>query len=205
MHGSMRLIVVCLLLSRSGGGAQCVPPQPTRTRSALPEEQIDGCQEITLKDESRSPNHRGRLPGLAHSGKTDGDRRGPGLCPQPHPQRVRRVHELGRDQLGNPARRVLKHLQRPAALLCGPRRAQELQLLYLMGAYDGSNGKYTTPFSGKLLVDAFKKAGKKLDMGKCCLHFKELDDLELTSVAKVIAMSTPKEYLAYYKRVKGLA
>ena len=77
--------------------------------------------------------------------------------------------------------------------------------LYLMGAYDGSNGKYTTPFSGKLLVDAFKKAGRKLDMGKCCLHFKELDDLELTSVAKVIAMSTPKEYLAYYKRVKGLA
>jgi hypothetical protein len=32
-----------------------------------------------------------------------------------------------------------------------------------------------------------------------------LDDLELTSVATVIAVSTPKEYLAYYKRVKGLA
>ena len=77
--------------------------------------------------------------------------------------------------------------------------------LYLMGAYDSSNGEYTTPFAKKLLVDAFKKAGKRLDMGKCCLHFKELDDLELTSVAKVIAMSTPKEYIAYYKRVKGLA
>jgi hypothetical protein len=77
--------------------------------------------------------------------------------------------------------------------------------LYLMGAYDSSNGEYTTPFSGKLLADAFKKAGKRLDMGKCCLHFKELDDLELTSVAKVIAMSTPDEYIAYYKRVKGLA
>ena len=76
--------------------------------------------------------------------------------------------------------------------------------LYLMGVY-GSDGKYTTPFAQKLLVDAFKKAGKRLDMGKCCLHFKTLDDLELTSVAKVIAMSTPKEYLAYYKRVKGLA
>jgi hypothetical protein len=76
--------------------------------------------------------------------------------------------------------------------------------LYLMGAYDGSNGKYTTPFSQKLLVDAFKKAGKRLDMGKCCLHFKSLDDLELTSVAKVIAMSTPTQYLAYYKRVKGI-
>src|SRR3954470_16847400 len=77
--------------------------------------------------------------------------------------------------------------------------------LYLMGAYQSSDGKYTTPFSQKLLVDAFKKAGKRLDMGKCCLHFKALDDLELASVAKVIAMSTPKEYLAYYKRVKGLA
>jgi hypothetical protein len=68
--------------------------------------------------------------------------------------------------------------------------------LYLMGAYESTSGNYTSPFSQKLLVDAFKKAGKRLDMGKCCLHFKELDDL---------AMSTPKEYLAYYKRVKGLA
>ena len=76
--------------------------------------------------------------------------------------------------------------------------------LYLMGAYDSSNGKYTSPFSKRLLVDAFKKAGKRLDMGKCCLRFKRLEDLELTAVAKVIAMSTPNEYIAYYKRVKGL-
>src|SRR6478736_6818874 len=52
--------------------------------------------------------------------------------------------------------------------------------LYLMGVYDSSSGDYTSPFSQKLLVDAFKKAGKRLDMGKCCLHFKALDDLELT-------------------------
>ena len=42
-------------------------------------------------------------------------------------------------------------------------------------------------------------------MGKCCLHFKQLDDLELTSVAKVIRMSTPMEYSRMYRRVKGLA
>ena len=77
--------------------------------------------------------------------------------------------------------------------------------LYLMGAYDSSSGEYTTPFAQKLLVDGFKKAGKRLDMGKCCLHFRTLEDLALASVAKVIAMSTPKQYLAYYKRVKGLA
>ena len=77
--------------------------------------------------------------------------------------------------------------------------------LYLMGTFDSATGRYTSPFSEKLLVDAFRKAGKRLDMGKCCLHFKTLDDLELTSVAQVIAMSTPTEYLAYYKRMKGLA
>ena len=76
--------------------------------------------------------------------------------------------------------------------------------LYLMGTFDSSTGKYTSPFSEKLLVDAFRKAGKRLDMGKCCLHFNALDDLELTSVAQVIAMSTPNEYLAYYRRMKGL-
>ncbi len=68
---------------------------------------------------------------------------------------------------------------------------------YLMGAYDGSNG-------ADLLAEAFQKAGKRLDMGKCCLRFKTLDDLELTSVAKVIGMSTPKEFIAYYQRTKGL-
>lgn len=77
--------------------------------------------------------------------------------------------------------------------------------LYLMGAYSSSTGEYTSPFPEKLLVDAFRKAGKRLDMGKCCLRFKALDDLELNSVGKVIAMSTPEEYIAYYKRAKGLA
>jgi hypothetical protein len=42
-------------------------------------------------------------------------------------------------------------------------------------------------------------------MGKCCLHPKELDDLELTSVAAVIAMSTPKVSIACSKRLRGLA
>src|SRR5262249_29394498 len=45
--------------------------------------------------------------------------------------------------------------------------------LYLMGVYDSSNGEYTTPFSQQQLADAFKKAGKRLDMGNCCLHFKK--------------------------------
>jgi len=77
--------------------------------------------------------------------------------------------------------------------------------LYLMGAYESTSGEYSSPFSREMLADAFRKAGKRLDMGQCCMRFRRLDDLELTSVARMIAMSTPTEYLAFYKRLKGLA
>ena len=50
------------------------------------------------------------------------------------------------------------------------------------------------------LKKEFKKAGKRFDMGKCCLHFKSLDDLELNSVVKLIASKTPAQYLAIYKK-----
>ena len=41
-------------------------------------------------------------------------------------------------------------------------------------------------------------------MGKSCLRFKSLDDLELKSLGKVIGSVTPGQYLEMYKRVKGL-
>ncbi len=69
--------------------------------------------------------------------------------------------------------------------------------LYLMGCYGASS-------QHNYLKDAFEKAGKKFDMGKCCLRFKQLDDLELQAVAKVIGYATPKQYLDFYKKVKGL-
>jgi hypothetical protein len=69
--------------------------------------------------------------------------------------------------------------------------------LYLMGCYGNQT---LTAF----LKDEFKKAGKKFDMGKSCLRFKSLDDLELKSLGKVIGSVTPGQYLEMYKRVKGL-
>jgi uncharacterized protein YdhG (YjbR/CyaY superfamily) len=67
--------------------------------------------------------------------------------------------------------------------------------LYLMGG-DANQTAF--------LKDEFKKAGKKFDMGKSCLRFKSLDDLELKSLSKVIGMVTPAQFLAHYKKVKGL-
>jgi hypothetical protein len=69
--------------------------------------------------------------------------------------------------------------------------------LYLMGCYGDAR---QTAF----LKEEFKKAGKKFDMGKSCLRFKTLDDLELKSLGKVIGMVSPQQFLDQYKKVKGL-
>lgn len=68
--------------------------------------------------------------------------------------------------------------------------------LYLMGAYQGSE-------QGKQLADAFKRAGKKLDMGKACLRFKKLDDLPLDAVARTIASTPPEQFVAQFEAARG--
>jgi len=52
--------------------------------------------------------------------------------------------------------------------------------LYLMVAYGDPRLK-------SKLVDGFKKAGKKLDMGKSCIRFKRADDLPLDAIGAEIA------------------
>ena len=42
------------------------------------------------------------------------------------------------------------------------------------------------------------KSGKKLDMGKCCIRFKKVEDLALDAIAAVIKRVTVKKYLAQY-------
>ncbi|HLF14380.1 MAG TPA: DUF1801 domain-containing protein [Bacteroidota bacterium] len=46
----------------------------------------------------------------------------------------------------------------------------------------------------------FKKAGKKLDMGKSCIRFRKLDDLPLDVIAHLIAGTTVKEFVAMYEK-----
>lgn len=42
------------------------------------------------------------------------------------------------------------------------------------------------------LRDGFRAAGKKLDMGRCCIHFRRADDLALDAVGAAVA-GTPME------------
>src|SRR5207248_6246879 len=45
---------------------------------------------------------------------------------------------------------------------------------------------YQDPEQAAWLKGEFRKAGKKLDMGKSCLRFKRLEDLPLEAIGKVI-------------------
>jgi len=65
--------------------------------------------------------------------------------------------------------------------------------LYLMGAYWG-----TTQL--EQLKAAFKAEGKKLDMGKCCVHFESPDDLPLEAIGKLISAISSEEWIEMYEQ-----
>jgi hypothetical protein len=54
----------------------------------------------------------------------------------------------------------------------------------------------------KKLKDHYRKAGKKLDMGKACIRFRSLDDLPLDVIGEIVATVPPDAYIARYEAVK---
>ncbi len=50
------------------------------------------------------------------------------------------------------------------------------------------------------LQEGFRKAGKKLDMGKACIRFRALDDLPLEIIGDLVAAVPPEKYLEIYKK-----
>lgn len=64
--------------------------------------------------------------------------------------------------------------------------------LYLMGVYSNSEQE-------AWLKEAFAAAGKNLDMGKSCLHFRTVDDLPLNVIAEVVASTSPDEFITRYE------
>lgn len=64
--------------------------------------------------------------------------------------------------------------------------------LYLMGVYGD-------PSQQKALEQAFKKAGKKLDMGKSCIRFKTADDLPLEAIGQLVGRVSLESFIATYE------
>ena len=64
--------------------------------------------------------------------------------------------------------------------------------LYLMGAFWSASQL-------EELKAAFQAAGKKLDMGKCCVHFETPDDLPLAAIGKLIASIPSEKWIEMYE------
>ncbi len=98
----------------------------------------------------------------------------------------------------------------PAGYHCDPRQPlpfaalasqKNYMSLYLMGVYCGCDGiedETCTP-DAKWFQEAWKKTGKKLDMGKCCIRFKKLEDVALDVVGEAIRRIPADTYIKMYE------
>lgn len=66
--------------------------------------------------------------------------------------------------------------------------------LYMMSCYE--NGP-----EGSWLKQAWTKAGKKLNMGKCCIRFTKLEDVPLEVVGEAFRRVTASKYIEFYESV----
>lgn len=67
--------------------------------------------------------------------------------------------------------------------------------IYLMSVY-------ADPKLRKDFQAAYKKSGKKLDMGGSCVHFKTLEDLPLDVVGDAVAQVSVDEYIERYQKAR---
>ena len=69
--------------------------------------------------------------------------------------------------------------------------------LYLMAVDCGSEGE-------RQLREAATALGRKLDMGKCCIRFKQPDHLPLQAIGALIASVPVEAYIAQYEAARGI-
>jgi hypothetical protein len=53
------------------------------------------------------------------------------------------------------------------------------------------------------LAAAWAKTGKKLDMGKCCVRFKKIEDVPLEVIGEAIKRVPAKKFIAIYEKALG--
>lgn len=93
---------------------------------------------------------------------------------------------------------VVPHKLYPAGYHCDPKQPlpfaglasqKNYMSLYVMTVYGD-------PKTEQWMKEQFKARGKKLDMGKCCIRFKKLDDLPLETIGELIGRVPVAEYIA---------
>jgi hypothetical protein len=86
------------------------------------------------------------------------------------------------------------HNQQPI-LYVGTSSQKNYCVLYLMGAFWSASQL-------QQLKAAFAAAGKKLDMGGCCVNFKSPDDLPLEAIGKLIAAIPSEKWIEMYEQTR---
>ena len=98
---------------------------------------------------------------------------------------------------------VVPHRLFPAGYHCNPKLPLPLanlgsqkshMALHLMTVYGDSETE-------RWFRQAWAAAGKKLDMGKCCVRFKQLQDVPLDVIGQAIARVPVKAYIARVEKV----
>jgi hypothetical protein len=92
------------------------------------------------------------------------------------------------------------HRVYPAGYHCDPRQplpficlaSQKNYMSLYLGCVYGPDREQ--PFR-----EAWAKTGKKLDMGKSCVRFKQLDDLALDVIGEAIRRTPARAFIEYYK------
>ena len=87
------------------------------------------------------------------------------------------------------------HNQEPLAYAALAKQKHHFSL-YLMSIY--ADEKLRADFE-----TSFRAAGKKLDVGKSCVRFKSMADLDLPSVAKALSAVSVSDFVANYLLLKG--
>jgi len=68
--------------------------------------------------------------------------------------------------------------------------------LYLMSVYQDSRLK-------EFLLDGFKKIGKRPNIGKSCIRFKQIEDIPLEEIGKIISKTSVDEYIEKYEKARN--
>lgn len=55
---------------------------------------------------------------------------------------------------------------------------------------------YGSPSLLKALAEGFQRAGKRLDIGKACIHFRRAEDLALDAIGQVVALMPVDKWVA---------
>ncbi|MDZ7694484.1 MAG: DUF1801 domain-containing protein [Balneolaceae bacterium] len=61
---------------------------------------------------------------------------------------------------------------------------------------------YQNPELMQFLKDSYQDADMKLDMGKSCLRFKNLDQLHEEAIAKIVASTEPEDFISQYEQAR---